>query len=495
MYYINFQRRMKNLIPTLLLFALMPSLAQTQNNSKIKSDKDKQFAIAELDKNFNSNKAVARDIWGYAELGYLETKSSGRLQEVLRKEGFTIETGVAEIPTAFVATYGSGSPVIGILAEFDALPGLSQDSVPFRKPILEGAAGHGCGHNLFGAASTSAAVALKNWLANSKKQGTIKLIGTPAEESGAGKVYLVRAGVFDNIDAVLHWHPADHNQANAETCLAFKQGRFRFYGVAAHAAANPDAGRSSLDAVESMDYMVNMMREHVPQETRIQYVITKGGLTANIVPDFAEVEYIIRHPDVKMVEKIWDRVVKCAEGAALGTETNMKYEVLSGHYNILPVETLSKLMYSNLQTVGGVNYSPAETEFAAQLQKSFLNKIPPLSMAQTIEPYNSKAFFFASSDVGDISWIVPTVGLGVATWVPGSPAHSWQSTSTGGMSIGFKAMLNASKVLSMTAIDLFNDPTIIKRAKDELVLKRGADFKYKAILGDRKPPLDYRKGL
>lgn len=497
-YNFNQHSIMKNLLCLLFFVALSPIVqAQTEINPKIKPDKDKQFVTGELDKSFNTYKKVARDIWGYAEMGYLETKSSARLQDELRKEGFAIETGVAEIPTAFVATYGSGGPVIALLAEFDALPGLSQDSVPYKKPLIDGAPGHGCGHNLFGAASTGAAVSIKNWLVKNKRQGTIKLIGTPAEESGGGKVYMVRSGLFNNIDAVLNWHPADHNQANAETCLAFKQGKFRFYGQSAHAAAMPEAGRSALDAVESMDVMVNMMREHVPQETRIQYVITKGGLAANVVPDFAEVEYIVRHPDVRTMEKIWDRIAKCAEGAALGTETTMKYEVISGLYNLLPLETLSKLMYNNLKTVGGVNYSASDIEFAKQLQTSFVNnnKVPPLSQAQQVEPYSNKAFFPASSDVGDISWVVPTAGLGIATWVPGAPAHSWQSTSTGGMSIGFKAMLNAAKVMSMTAVDLYNDPALIGKAKAELAEKRGADFKYKALVGDRKPPLDYRKGL
>ena len=486
---------MKRLFTILLLLPTVASIAQTEVKPKIKPDPDKQFVQTDLDQRFGQFRNVARDIWGYAELGYLETKSTARLQDELKKEGFTIETGVAEIPTAFVATFGSGEPVIGILAEFDALPGLSQDSVPVKKPLIEGRPGHGCGHNLFGAASTAAAVAMKDWLVKNKRPGTIKVFGTPAEESGGGKVYMVRAGLFDKVDAVLHWHPADHNQANAETCLAFKQGKFRFYGQSAHAAARPDAGRSALDAVESMDFMVNMMREHVPADTRIQYVITQGGLAANVVPDFAEVEYIIRHPDVRTLEKIWDRVVKCAEGATMGTETTMKYEVISGLYNLMPLETLSKVMYSNLESVGGLKYSQAETAFAKQLQSSFIGKVPDLSQAEKVEPYSNKAYFPASSDVGDISWVVPSVGLGIATWVPGAPAHSWQSTSTGGMSIGFKAMLNASKVLSMTGVDLFKNPEIIKKAKAELEQKRGADFKYRALVGDRKPPLDYRKGL
>ena len=487
---------MKTLLSLVILICLSSIIfAQPEVQIKVKGEKDKQFVNAELDKKFSIYKEVAKQIWSYAELGYLETKSTALLQETLRKEGFTIETGVAEIPTAFTATFGSGKPVIGILAEFDALPGLSQDSVPFQKALIAGKAGHGCGHNLFGAASAAAAVALKDWLIKNKKSGTIRLFGTPAEESGGAKVYMVRAGLFDPIDVVLHWHPADHNQADAETCLAFKQGKFRFYGLSAHAAAAPDIGRSALDGVETMDYMVNMMREHIPQETRIHYVITKGGLAANVVPDFAEVEYIVRHPDVKVVEKIWERIVKCAEGATLGTETTMKYEVISGLYNLLPTETLSRVMHNNLSIVGGVKYSPSDVEFAKSVQSTFNYKAPPIADAMVIQPYKPTAFFAASTDVGDISWVVPTVGLGIATWVPGAPAHSWQATATGGMGIGFKAMINAAKTISMTGIDLFNNPALIDKAKLELDAKRGPNFKYKSLVGDRKPPLDYRKGL
>jgi aminobenzoyl-glutamate utilization protein B len=476
---------------------ILPLLLATASfgQLKVKGEKDKQFVAAQLDKKFSQTSSIAKQIWSWAELGYLENKSSSLLQETLSKEGFAIDNGVAGIPTAFVATYGSGSPVIGILAEFDALPGLSQDTVPFRKPLKDGAPGHGCGHNLFGSASVSAAIAVKDWLAANKKSGTIKVFGTPAEESGGGKVYMVRAGLFDKIDAVLHWHPADHNQANAETCLAFKQARFRFYGLAAHAAAAPHVGRSALDAVEAMNYMTNLMREHVPQETRIHYVITKGGLAANVVPDFAEVEYIIRHPDAKVVQQIWERIVKCAEGATLGTETTMKYEVLTGHYNLLPVPTLSKTMWDNLKQVGGVKYTASEAEFAKKLQSTFSYKAPDITEAEKIEPYTDKGYFPASTDVGDISWITPTVGLGVATWVPGAPAHSWQSTCTGGMSIGFKAMQNAGKTIAYTAIDIFNNPDLITKSKAELEKARGADFKYSSMVGDRLPPLDYRKGL
>ena len=478
-----------------LLGMVLASRAQTEINPKIKPDKDKQFVTAELDKNFTTYKKVARNIWSYAELGFYESKSTTELQDLLRTNGFTIEAGVSGMPTAFVATYGSGGPVIGILAEFDALPGLSQDSLPGKKPLMEGKAGHACGHNLFGTASSAAAITLKEWLSKNKKSGTIRLFGTPAEEGGGAKVYMVRDGLFNGVDAVLHWHPSSANNASPESCLAIKQTLFRFYGRSAHAAAAPEAGRSALDGVESMNYMVNMMREHIPQESRIHYVISKGGLAANVVPDFAEVEYMVRHPDARVVDQLWERIRKCAEGAATGTETSMKYEVISGSYNLMPNETLARLMYNNLKTVGGVYYTSAEIEFAKQLQSTLTTKVPSLEEAQVVQPFKTGGFFPASTDVGDITWVVPTTGLGIATWVPGTPAHSWQAVSTGGLGIGFKGMINAAKVISMTGIDLFNNPSILGKAKEELAQRVGPGFQYKSMIGDRKPPLDFRKGL
>jgi aminobenzoyl-glutamate utilization protein B len=336
---------------------------------------------------------------------------------------------------------------------------------------------------------------LKEWLSKNKKEGTIKLFGTPAEEGGGAKVYMVRDGLFSDVDAVLHWHPSNTNDASPESCMAIKQTIFRFYGRAAHAAAAPEKGRSALDAVEAMNHMTNMMREHMPSDARIHYVITKGGLAANIVPDYAEVEYMVRHPDARVLSELWDRIVKCAEGAAMGTETTMKHEVISGSFNLLPNETLARLMYANLQRMGGVNYSPAEIEFAKKLQTSFTFKAPALSEAQVVQPFKIGGFFPASTDVGDITWVVPTVGLGTATWVPGVPPHSWQAVATGSMSIGLKAMMNAAKVISMTGIDLFNNPTQLDQAKKELSEKVGAGFQYKSLIGERLPPLDYRRGL
>ena len=478
----------------LLINFCVPVWAQKEFNPKIKPDKPKEFVINQIEKSSALYKQVAKDIWGYAELGFLETKSTTRLQTVLGEAGFTVQAGVSGMPTAFVATYGTGGPVIGILAEFDALPGLSQDSVFSKDPIIESGAGHACGHNLFGTASTAAAVALKTWLAENKMPGTIKVFGTPAEEGGSAKVYMVRDGLFNGVDAVLHWHPSNANDASPSSCLAIKQTMFRFYGRSSHAAAAPHAGRSALDGLEAMNYMVNMMREHVPQEARIHYIINKGGLAANVVPDFAEAEYMVRHPDARVVEEIWDRIVKAGEGAALGSGTSMKHEVISGSYNLMPNETLAKLMYDNLLKVGGVKYTADEVEFAKEIQATLNTKAPDISTAQTVQPFKVGGFFPASTDVGDITWVVPTAGLGTATWVPGVSAHSWQAVATGGRSIGLKGMLNAAKIIAMTGIDIFMNPTTLVNARKELDAKLGPGFQYKSMIGDRKPPLDFRQG-
>jgi aminobenzoyl-glutamate utilization protein B len=269
-------------------------------------------------------------------------------------------------------------------------------------------------------------------------------------------------------------------------------GTFKFYGISAHAAAAPERGRSALDGVEAMNYMVNLMREHVPQESRIHYVIKKGGGAPNVVPDYAEVEYITRSPEVAGVKDLWRRVVKAAEAGASGTETRVEIEVTSGIYNLLPNETLAKLQHTNLTKVGGVKYTPEEETFAKTLQTSFDFKAPPISEAQKIQEFKL-GFFPASTDVGDISWLVPTVALGTATWVPGTSAHSWQAVAANGMNIGMKGMINAAKVMAMTGVDLFMNPTNITKAREEFENKRGKDFKYESLMGDREPPLDFRK--
>jgi len=451
--------------------------------------------VSSLEKKQAHYSDIAQQIWEHAEVGYQEEKSAALLKNELTSAGFSIEEGVADIPTAFIASYGSGSPVIGILAEYDALPGVSQDHVPMKQIKVEGGAGHACGHHLFGTASVAASIALKDWLAANPGKGTIRLYGTPAEEGGAGKVYMVRAGLFDDVDAVLHWHPSSGNGANAASSLSNKSAKFRFYGIASHAAGAPWNGRSALDGVEAMNYMVNLMREHVPAESRIHYVITSGGEAPNVVPEFAEVFYYTRHPEMAWVRDIFERVVKAAEAAAVGTETRMEYEVIHGLYNVLPNETLSQMMYNNLQKVGGVHYDTDEIAFAEKIKATlFPAARTDIEKAKHIAPFEViETGRGGSTDVGDVSWMVPTAGLRTATWVPGTSAHTWQAVAAGGMSIGKKGMMNAAKTITMTALDILANPRILNDAKQELERRRGDNFVYEALLGDRNPPLDYRK--
>ncbi|MCI0434593.1 MAG: amidohydrolase, partial [Gemmatimonadetes bacterium] len=418
-------------------------------------------------------------------------QSSALLQAELREAGFEVQAGVAGMPTAFVATAGSAKPVISLLAEFDALPGFSQDAVPERSPIKGDVSGHACGHHLFGTASTSAAIAIREWLARSRTAGTIRVYGTPAEEGGAGKVYMVRAGLFADVDVVLHWHPDSTNDASPASSNANRSAKFRFHGESSHAAGSPERGRSALDGVEAMNHMVNLMREHVPQEARIHYVITSGGSAPNVVPDFAEVYYYVRHPDPPSLDEIWARVVKTAEGAALGTGTRVEHEVIHGVYSLLNNDTLSKLIDRELRAVGGVTYDAEERAFAERLQTTLPQPVSPLGTQSEIQPFRPQQRY-GSTDVGDVSWTVPTAGPRIATWVPGTPAHSWQAVAAGGMSIGFKGMEVAAQTLARTAVALYRDPRIVREARREFDELRGPDFRYRALLGERAPPLDYR---
>ncbi|MBN4084718.1 amidohydrolase [Flavobacteriaceae bacterium AH-315-B10] len=436
---------------------------------------------------------IAHTIWNYAEMGYQEEKSSALLQKTLKDEGFSIEIGVAGMPTAFIAEYGSGNPIIGILGEYDALPGLSQQAVAEKKSA--GAkAGHACGHHLFGTASTAAAISVKNWLLENNILGTIRFYGCPAEEGGSGKVYMTRAGLFNDVDVVLNWHPSNQNSASPRIALANKSAKFRFYGVSAHAAGAPEKGRSALDAVEAMNYMVNMMREHIPQEARIHYVITDGGKAPNVVPDFAEVYYYARHPQRDDVINIFDRIIKASQGAAMGTDTTTDYEMIGGTHEMLQNLTLQKLMYDNLVKIGGYTYTAEEKAFAEKVSKSLNEESLDVSFIKGVVPFstemNSKGS--GSTDVGDVSFAAPTVGLRTATWVPGTPAHSWQAVAAGGTSIGTKGMMVAAKTMTATAIELFSNTAIIDKAKAEFLESRGMDFKYIPLLGDRVPALNYR---
>ena len=486
---------MKRILIAVLLLGSLSVIAQKKNKldpAIQQINANKETALAALNNAYEADKKTALQIWEFAEVGYKEIKSAALHIQNLKAAGFTVETGVAEIPTAFVASYGSGSPVIGILAEYDALPGLSQTASTEKNPISGKNAGHGCGHHLFGTASVSAGIAIKDLIASGKLKGTVKVYGCPAEEGGSGKVFMVRAGLFNGVDAMIHWHPDDVNAITTTSALANKSAKFKFYGISAHAAAQPEQGRSSLDAVEAMDNMVNMMREHVPQETRIHYIITSGGKAPNVVPDFAEAYYYVRHPKRKDVVEIFDRVVKAAEGAAIGTGTTMKYDIIGGTHDLLINKTLAEAMQTNLEKVGGVVYTEAELNFAKKIEPSFIGTKVDVATAATVKPLSYiNEGNSGSTDVGDVSYALPTVGLRAATWVPGTPAHSWQAVAVGGTEIGTKGMLVASKTMALTAIDLMSNPVLLAKAIEEFKQSKG-DYKYKAILGDIKPALNYR---
>lgn len=445
-----------------------------------------------VDLRYQETARLARTLWEYAEVGYQEEKSSALLQTTLAAEGFDVEAGVAGIPTAFVASYGDTEPVIAILAEFDALPGINQDSVATRSPIEGKNAGHACGHNLFGAGSVGAAIAVKHWLDESGAPGTVRLYGTPAEEGGSGKVYMVREGLFEDVDVALHWHAADQNSAAATTTLANRSAKFRFRGISAHAAGAPEKARSALDGVEAFNHMINLMREHVPQETRIHYVITAGGLAPNVVPDFAEVFYYVRNPEATKVAEIWERVEEAARGAAQGTGTEVSWEIIHGNHPLLVNETLARMMDEKLQSVGGIEYTAEEQKFAEQIFATLNSPDVELGSQRTVQEYEV-SLGYGSTDVGDVSIAVPTVGLNIATWVPGTSAHSWQAVAASGTSIGFKGANNASKTLALAAIELIENEELREAARAEHVEKIGENFHYEALLGDRPPPLDYRK--
>jgi aminobenzoyl-glutamate utilization protein B len=480
----------------ILFCGLLLVSAQTQLNAS-KKDADpppneRDEILRKMDERAPHFGELSRRIWEFAEVGYKERESSGLLKSELQAAGFQIQENIAGIPTAFVASYGQGSPVIGILGEYDALPGLSQEVGTEKRPRIAGAPGHGCGHNLFGVASAYAAITIKDYLAARKISGTIRFYGTPAEEGGAGKVYMIRAGVFSDCDVVLAWHPGDSNGASLRSSLANISAKFRFYGQAAHAAGAPDRGRSALDGVMLMSHAVDMLREHVPQTTRIHYVITKGGEAPNIVPDFAEIYLYARHPSMPVLDGIWSRIIKCAEAGALATDTRMEMELVHSVYNLLPNEPLARMFDQNLKLVGGVKYSPEERKVAEKLRQTFsLEGSLPLGSEEQIQTIEGGSGI-GSTDVGDVSWIVPTSEFRAATYVPGTPGHSWQAVACTGYSIGRKGMIVAAKTLALSGVDLLNDPKLIEAARADFNKRRaGIDYRSR-IPSNQGPPLNYR---
>jgi aminobenzoyl-glutamate utilization protein B len=438
---------------------------------------------------------ISKTIWEYAELGYHEEKSSALLRRELEAAGFRVQSPVADESTAFVATYGQGEPVVGILGEFDALPGLSQAATPDRSPVVANAPGHGCGHNLLGSGAALAAVALKEYMERNHVAGTLRYYGTPAEEGGDGKVYMLRAGLFRDVDVVLQWHPASENVVANGGMLAMNSAKFLFHGVAAHAAMAPERGRSALDAVMLMGTGIEYLREHVSSNSRIHYIITNGGAAPNVVPDTAELYLYARNPSLVVLAEVWNRILKIGQGAALMTETTLDIKDIGGTANVLANDALAKVAQRNLEEVGGFRYTAEERHFAEQLQKSLPVGGPgDLDSTALIQPLrrpdpNAAA---ASTDVGDVSWNVPTIGFETATFVPGVVAHTWQAAASAGMSIGQKGMIVAAKAIAITGADLFAERQLVLDAKSDFQQQTKGRAYVSAIPTGQAPPLDYR---
>jgi len=448
-------------------------------------------------------------IWHFAELGLVEEMSAKYLAKMLEEEGFSIEMGVAEMPTAFVATYGKGSPTIGFMGEYDALPGLSQKPVPYQEPVQEGAPGHGCGHNIHGVTGVMAAIATKVLMEKHGIEGTLKFFGTPAEETYSGKVFMVRAGCLDGVDAVFSHHPGHFNVAGLGSTLAMNSAKFHFYGTTAHAAATPYVGRSALDAVELMNIGVNFMREHVVQEARVHYVIEEGGLQPNVVPDYARTWYYIRAPEREQVDHIYDWVLKIAEGAALMTQTQLKVEFIEGLSNELPSKGLSDLVIANMREIGAPEYSAEEMKFAKEMAKTVTKeaKIEQLRASkrpgweklvednvhidrEIHDPWDEGIVWPGSTDTGDVSWIAPTMEFSTASATLEAAGHDWQWTACMGMSIGHKSLIFATKVMAGSAVELITKPDLLKKVKDEHVESMIGKKYVCPIPPEVKPPLE-----
>ena len=476
-------------VPAIILAALLPLAALSQQPSQHKQ------VLELVDQHAAHFSGTSRTIWEYAELGYKEQKSSALLQHELQAAGFRVQASVADEPTAFVATYGQGEPVIGILGEFDALPGLSQTATPDRSPVVADAPGHACGHNLLGTGAALAAVALKEHMERNHIAGTLRYYGTPAEEGGNGKVYMIRAGLFRDVDVVLQWHPSGENAVSNGGALAMNSARFLFHGVAAHAAMAPERGRSALDAVMLMGNGIEFLREHIPSNSRIHYVITNGGAAPNIVPDTAELYLYARNPTSDVLSGVWDRILKIGQGAALMTETKLDVREAGGTTNVLPNDPLSKAAQRNLEEVGGFRYTAEEKHFAQELQKSLpagaAGELDSTALIQPLRRPDPNAAA-ASTDVGDVSWNVPTIGFTTATFVPGVAAHTWQAAASAGMSIGQKGMIVAAKALAATGADLFLDRQLVLDAKADFRRQIEGKTYQSVIPAGQKPPLNYR---
>ncbi|MBT2719865.1 amidohydrolase [Bacillus sp. ISL-46] len=454
---------------------------------------------------------LSDQIWEFAETRFEEFRSADLLCEALEKEGFAVKRGIAGLETGFIASYGSGHPVIAILGEYDALAGLSQQARSDKfEPIIKNGNGHGCGHNLLGVGSLAAAIAVKDYMKEHKLAGTVQYFGCPAEESGYGKTFMARDGLFKDVDAAFSWHPATMNAVMHSTANAVIHAHFKFKGRSAHAAAAPHLGRSALDAIELMNVGVNYMREHIIDEARIHYAVTNtGGMAPNVVQADAEVTYLIRAPKPYQVKELYDRVVDCARGAALMTQTKVDFEIHGSCHNLIPNMTLEKVMYQFMQEIGAplatehdINYAKTiyetltvEEKRAAALQvgKQGASQLAERPIADFIVPFSEKETFMGgSTDVADVSWNVPTAQCVTSTWAFGTPFHTWQAVAQGKERYAHDAMLLAGKAIAFTAISALENPELLENAKKELATRLDGET-YKSLIPEDLTPPKYRQ--
>lgn len=477
----------KTCISFILSFLIMTSTAWSQSMSE---NSNKQAVLQSIDAKFPELTNLSDKIWSYEEIAFQEAQSAAALIAYAESQGFTVKSGVGEMPTAFVAEYGSGHPIIGVLGEFDALPGLSQKTVPYKDPLNHGAAGHGCGHNLFGVASLAAATTIKELIQSGELEGTIRFYGTPAEEKFFGKLWMVRAGLFDDVDVVMDWHPSAETSANVQSSLALVDFLVEFTGQAAHASADPWNGRSASDALELYTTGINYYREHIKPTVRIHYHIQDAGKVVNVVPDYSKIWTRVRDTRREGMDKVWKHVERIAEGAAIMADVDYKITLISGIHEVLVNRTGGAILQSNLEQLGAIEYTDDEQDFAKKIQEATGSEV--VGIESKIEPLKATAEhpMGGSTDVGDVSFIVPTIRLGATTAPKGTPWHSWAVVACGGMSIGHKGMAYAAKALSTTMVDLYENPAAIEKIKAEFKERKG-DYIYKGMIPDGPPPLDF----
>lgn len=473
-------------------FALISTLIATSvvaaPKPKVAHLAEKQAAVASIDAHAAEMTALSDRIWRHAETALRETKSAADLAAYAEAQGFRVTRGVAGMPTAFVAEFGSGSPVIGIMGEYDALPGISQKAQPTKEAFEAGSPGHGCGHNLFGVASLGAAIAAKELIAAGKLAGTIRFFGTPAEESVSGKVYMLRDGIFAGVDVMLVWHPSDENSSDTKSTQALVDLVVEFRGHTAHAAYDPWNARSAADGLEIFTYSLNMMREHIRPTSRMHYTVQKAGDVPNVVPDYAKLWLWLRDNDRVEVDRMLERVRQIAQGAALAAGVESTVRIQAGVWNALPNMTGQRLAWQNMNWLGPIAFTDAEQSFARQIQKE--TGVPEVGLVSTLKPFeeNPGPAEGGSTDVADVSWNMPVIHISVTTGPGGAPWHAWPVVACGGMSIGHKGMIQASKALAATTVDLYRDPKTIDAMKSEFATKTKG-VTYKPYVPDGPPPV------